>query len=245
MDDVEKRVNISNQQYKSDTLTSRDLKSDFHWIPHYSGTPLIRLPIGQKNLAILSGQAQISSLEVRNDKQTVHRILISWTVPVQLLKILLKMFLQYIKHAVFLIRKCMDVLPGRKKVAVITRWPYYRGGRNARFRCTYYVAFCIWSYDCVTLLIKFSLQTRVGYAAYTGTVLSLPYSVSTWSAVRSRWVWIQVSGVGSRLEVELRDQVAWDSRMVTWKGSEMVDTSSGSWFLWLVDWLFLVRHFSF
>ena len=155
------------------------------------------------------------------------------------------MFLQYIKHAVFLIRKCMDVLPGRKKVAVITRWPYYRGGRNARFRCTYYVAFCIWSYDCVTLLIKFSLQTRVGYAAYTGTVLSLPYSVSTWSAVRSRWVWIQVSGVGSRLEVELRDQVAWDSRMVTWKESEMVDTSSGSWFLWLVDWLFLVRHFSF
>ena len=68
MDDVEKRVNISNQQHKSDTLTSKDLKSDFHWIPHYSGTPLIRLPIGQKNLAELSGQAQISSLEVRNDK---------------------------------------------------------------------------------------------------------------------------------------------------------------------------------
>ena len=26
---------------------------------------------------------------------------------------------------------CMAVLPGRKKVAVITRCPYYRGGRKA------------------------------------------------------------------------------------------------------------------
>ena len=27
------------------------------------------------------------------------------------------------------LRKCMTGLPGRKKVAVITRWPYYRGDR--------------------------------------------------------------------------------------------------------------------
>ena len=30
----------------------------------------------------------------------------------------------------------MTVLPGQKEVAVITRWPYYRGGREAGFHCT-------------------------------------------------------------------------------------------------------------
>ena len=34
---------------------------------------------------------------------------------------------------VFFIRKWMAVLPGRKKVAIITRWLYYQGGRKAGF----------------------------------------------------------------------------------------------------------------
>ena len=33
---------------------------------------------------------------------------------------------------VFFIRKCMAVLPDRKRVAVITRCPYYRGGQLIR-----------------------------------------------------------------------------------------------------------------
>ena len=39
---------------------------------------------------------------------------------------------------VFLTKKiCMTVLPGgRKKLAVITRWTNYRGGRKAGFHCT-------------------------------------------------------------------------------------------------------------
>ena len=41
---------------------------------------------------------------------------------------------------VFFTRKCMEFLPGgQKKVAVITRWRYYRGGREAGFRCTMYL----------------------------------------------------------------------------------------------------------
>ena len=30
-------------------------------------------------------------------------------------------------------RKGKAILPGEKKVAVITRWPYYWGGRKAEF----------------------------------------------------------------------------------------------------------------
>ena len=39
----------------------------------------MRSRMGEKNLAALSLLAQISSLEGRNDKYTVHRIRISWT----------------------------------------------------------------------------------------------------------------------------------------------------------------------
>ena len=35
-----------------------------------------------------------------------------------------------INEGFFFIRNCMAVLPGQKKVAVKTRCPYYRGGRN-------------------------------------------------------------------------------------------------------------------
>ena len=35
----------------------------------------------------------------------------------------------------FFIRKCMAVLPGRKKLAVIIKWPYYQGGRKVGFHC--------------------------------------------------------------------------------------------------------------
>ena len=35
----------------------------------------------------------------------------------------------------FFCKKMYSAEPGRKKVAVITRWPYYRGGRKAGFHC--------------------------------------------------------------------------------------------------------------
>ena len=63
----------------------------------YSGTPLIRSPMGQKSLALLTSDGINEG---------------------------------------FFTRKCVVVLPGgQKKVAVITRWPYYRGGRKAGFHC--------------------------------------------------------------------------------------------------------------
>ena len=34
------------------------------------------------------------------------------------------------------IRICMAVFPGPKNLPVITRSPYYRGGRKAGFHCT-------------------------------------------------------------------------------------------------------------
>ena len=52
----------------------------------YSGTPLIRSPVGQKNgrtsngVAVLPGQGQISRLKCRNDKYTLHGIRTCTTV---------------------------------------------------------------------------------------------------------------------------------------------------------------------
>ena len=64
----------------------------------YSGTPLLRSPMGPKNFAVLT----------------------EWP---------------YLR-GFFFTRKCMAVFARRQStVAVITKLPYYRGGRKAEFHC--------------------------------------------------------------------------------------------------------------
>ena len=67
---------------------------------------------------------------------------------------------------VFFTRKCRAVLARRpKKVSVITRWPYYRGGRKAGFHCSnhrdcwkhlkYFELYIWWFF-----LLSFSLEAK-------------------------------------------------------------------------------------
>ena len=82
------RLGAYSNKYGSPTQIYLKLKKDYN----YRGTPLIRSPMGQKTLAVLT--------------------------------------------RVFFTRKCMAVFARRpKKVAVITRLSYYRGGRKAGFHC--------------------------------------------------------------------------------------------------------------
>ena len=62
----------------------------------------------------------------------------------------------------FFIRKCLAVFARRpKEVAVIMRWPYYRGGRNVGFHCS--MMNCIIFY-----LLVVHLQTLFAWLGLTG-----------------------------------------------------------------------------
>ena len=58
----------------------------FHIMIQYSGTPLIRSPMGQTKLAVLPGQGQILWRMGRNNKYTIHRNRTSWTTVLFLTK---------------------------------------------------------------------------------------------------------------------------------------------------------------